>query len=324
LQEMSWCTIESDPGVFTELLHTVGVKGVQVEELYDLSTESLTRLSSNIYGLIFLFKWQSEADNRPVLDYDECQKRNVFFARQVINNACATQAILSILFNIEQTGSADGGSVQLGEELTQFKNFCAGFGPEMTGESIGNSEVIRQAHNSFARPEPFVMEKDDDASNDSKDQEDVFHFIAYVPKNGLLYELDGLKPGPIELGSYEVENLWFESVVPFIEQRIQRYAQHEIKFNLLAVVKDRRASIQEEMASLSESDSAKLASLKYELEQEDERRAKWREENIRRRHNYVPFLVNLLKVLAQKNELMPLVEQAKKKFSEQQQQSTSK
>ena len=137
----NWCLIESDPGVFTEMVQKMGVKGVQFEEIYSLSKDLLAPLNP-VYGLIFLFKWVKDDQPQGTVVKDS-RLEEIFFPKQVhtlrlyllstrlkefrflylivlqvVNNACATQAIISCLLNLDKDKNE---GLELGETLDQFK-----------------------------------------------------------------------------------------------------------------------------------------------------------------------------------------------------------
>lgn len=311
-----WCLIESDPGVFTALIKGFGVEGLQVEEIISLDKECFQKLEP-IHGLIFLFKCIDDKVTEGDIVQDN-RLEHIFFAEQVISNACATQAIISVLLNLDEK------VVQLGPTLSDFKDFTKAFDPNLKGVSLSNSEQVKKVHNSFARQQVFEY----DASAPKSDEN--YHFIAYMPINGRLYELDGLKPGPIDHGKISSDD-WIDSVRSVIDRRIARYAANEINFNLMAVIGDQHKLIENKIGQLNkdienletengqdkflriEMVRSEIAVQQQRLAQEEEKRRRYEVENIRRKHNYLPFIIEMLRVLADNEKLIPLVDAAKKK-----------
>lgn len=69
--------------------------------------------------------------------------KDVWFANQVPEYACASIAILNLVNNIP--------GLDLGKELRDFKDFTQDMDPLMRGDTIDSFDFVKRIHNSFAR-----------------------------------------------------------------------------------------------------------------------------------------------------------------------------
>lgn len=236
-----WLQLESDPGLFTLLLEDFGVKGVQVEEIYDLQKS----IEGPVYGFIFLFKWIEERRSRRKIVVQgekfvekEETVNSIFFAHQIVPNSCATHSLLSILLNCSK--------IHLGSTLTRLKEHTRNMSPENKGHAIGNTPELARAHNSHAKPEPRPPQEKSHGVPAGRTVE-AFHFVSYVPIDGRLYELDGLKPHPIDHGPWQPGQDWTDKFRRVITERL---GGGDIRFNLMAVVPDRRQAYEHKLRTL--------------------------------------------------------------------------
>jgi len=171
------------------------------------------RVIRPVHGLIFLFQWKKEPNEEEV---EMSCPENLWFANQVIDNSCASLALLNIVLNVP--------GLEIGQHLTEFKTFTTDFSPpvrlclndvadvELRGLALTNFSFLRNLHNSLSRSSERadldidLMEaagkkgRGSGAKKKNNDDEEQFHFIAYVPVNDVLWELDGLRRQPVKLG----------------------------------------------------------------------------------------------------------------------------
>ncbi|KAI8821878.1 ubiquitin carboxyl-terminal hydrolase [Fimicolochytrium jonesii] len=340
LEASPWSTIESDPAVFTELAAKIGIKGVQVEEIFSMDEGSFDALGQ-IYGLIFLFRWQDADTEESAKQPGEKDGDGLFFLNQVVENACATQALVSIALNC-----SDVPGIDIGDELRRFKEFTRDFSPAMRGLALVNSHALRTAHNSFARQTDLpvlnypIPENHTPKSKKRKHEEDEqdppYHFISYLMYRGSVWEVDGLKRWAKRLGAVGEGQGWVGVALGAVRERMKGYENDAVEFNLMAVTHDRLLTLTAEHAEqtkVAEEMRARLDSLPTLNDEEREAmvstlrivlaqcdatqrgiealrsdRERSKAENIRRRFNYGPFIKRYLELLHKKDLLAGVLE----------------
>lgn len=67
--------------------------------------------------------------------------------------------------------------------------------------------------------------------------DEAYHFVGYMPIDGRLYELDGLREGPIDHGPIAPDQDWLDVVRPIILKRINMYVFFLYVFCVFVILK---------------------------------------------------------------------------------------
>ena len=310
-----WFPIEKSPEVFTQLINNLGVKGVHVEEI--LSFDSLENSNNPIYGLIFISKYIKNIIETPniISNYD----KDLFFSKQLLENQNATQALLSIILNNED-------KIEIGQNLKEIKLNMNEMDYIKKGIFLSNCEILKKEHNKFK-----ILE-----TNSNDEDDDIYHFVTFIHFKNAIYEIDGLREGPILIEENIEFKDWISKVIPYLKEKINLYSNNEIKFNLMALTPDKleilkankesllvqknfieekikgneeisKEKIFEELNGMNKEQlEKKLEKIETEINDcnnginiEKMKINKYKEEKERRQFNYNPLIFELLKIMGE-------------------------
>ncbi|EXJ95684.1 hypothetical protein A1O1_00807 [Capronia coronata CBS 617.96] len=281
-----WAELENDPVIFTTLLREWGVPNVQVHEIVPLDSV-FDHPPEDVYGLIFLSRWVPTDIQNNVTE----PPQGVWFANQTSSFSCATIALMNIINNRMD--------LDLGQHLNEFRTHTMNMTPKDRGLSLDCFDHVRDVHNSFAtdldkmnvdfrlKHEFIAAEKKKKAAMSKRprkrlredyeydDDENGFHFVAYVPAQGAIWRMDGMERLPRKIGSLTKGDSWVAMVLPELQAQWETAATSALEFSLLA------------LTAMTDSSSLEEDRVKMERARED----------------WGPFIAHLVRLHAEKDTL---------------------
>lgn len=298
-----WAELENDPEIFTILLQEWGMRNFLVNEVYDI-TDLLESSPSSIFGLIFLSRYvppdQSRA-NTPSPTPDAVAEQP-WFANQISKFSCGTVALMNILMNTKST------DIDLSEALSDFKNVTSDMNAKNRGIALDNHARFRNIHNSFStKLDQYIVDtllKEDfnkakqktqaQARNANKkrkrggvtftkrrkpkqtfedEEENGFHFVAYVSAHGNVWKLDGMQAEPGHVGLINEGQTWLNVTVQDVLPLLQEALNANQECHMMSVTKSEGAAMMSE------------------------------DEKTRKQEDWAPFIETLLRIHAERGDL---------------------
>ncbi|XP_034947387.1 ubiquitin carboxyl-terminal hydrolase [Chelonus insularis] len=225
---MALIPLESNPDVMTKFIHQLGVPlKWSIIDVYSLDPEVLAMVPKPVLALILLYpesekvhEYNAELEAKIKAEGKE-PPSNVFHMQQCVSNACGTVALIhAVLNNLDQIELQDG----------LFKDFLEKAKDLSFTERgmllVNTASDIMDTHEQLAQEGQTPVPP--------KNAPVYHHFVAFVEKDGFLYELDGQKSLPINHGPTTKDKL-LENAARVCGQYMARDPD-EVGFTTVALV----------------------------------------------------------------------------------------
>lgn len=222
-----WLPLESNPDVINKYLVKLGVPARwQCCDVYGLDEGLLMMVPQPICALLLLFpitdnyeKFRAEEEANLTAN-PQAISENIYFTKQTVGNACGTVGMIhSIANNTDKIDlSTDG-------PLKAFIDATKGLPADEKAKKLETDDGIGNCHAAAG------LEGQTEAP--SVDEKVNLHFIAFVEKDGCIYELDGRKPFPINHGASSSDTL-LQDAARVCKQFMDRDPT-QLQFNMIAI-----------------------------------------------------------------------------------------
>lgn len=218
--------LESNPEVMNKFLQKLGVPtNWNVVDVMGLDPEMLSWVPRPVLAVMLLFpisepyeehKSKEEVD---ILSKGQEVCSDIFYLKQNLSNACGTIAIMhSVANNNDKIQLTDG-------PMKKFLEDAKGLDAVARGSLLEKTESIINAHKELAQ--------EGQTNTPGADEPVNHHFIAFIHKNGTLYELDGRKSFPVNHGPTTQETL-LEDAAKICKEFMAR-DPNEVRFTVVAL-----------------------------------------------------------------------------------------
>lgn len=224
---MAWLPLESNPEVMNKFLNLLGVpKKWNMVDVYGLDPEVLAWVPKPVLAVILLFPCSqkfydySSAQEERLKKEGQTVDKGVYYLKQIVSNACGTVALIhSVANNQEQLQLEDGPFKEMLDKSVDMS-------PEERGELLQKTcGKIVETHEELAQEGQSKMVAPNEVNH---------HFVAFVHRNGCLYELDGRKAFPINHGA-TTETTLLEDAVRVCSKEFIALDKDDVNFTLMAL-----------------------------------------------------------------------------------------